>query len=102
MQVVDAEVSKSVEVARNLALSMSASLSAQCLIAELPTIDETTPLFERSYLNSQSCDGYTPQSKSGEAHQHPSAYLHSHCPLCFGGRPPLPQENTLVHLQYPL
>ncbi|KAF9504988.1 hypothetical protein BS47DRAFT_1255746, partial [Hydnum rufescens UP504] len=30
----------------------------------------------------------------------PSAYLHSRCPLCFGGRPSVPQENTSVHSQF--
>ncbi|KAF9507058.1 hypothetical protein BS47DRAFT_1423787, partial [Hydnum rufescens UP504] len=94
MQVVEAEVSKSVEVARNLALAASVTLSAQHFKAELPTLDESTPLFDRSYLNGQSEDGHVPQLKNGEAHQRPSAYLRSRCPLCFGGRPPVPQENT--------
>ncbi|KAF9506246.1 hypothetical protein BS47DRAFT_1399683 [Hydnum rufescens UP504] len=59
MQVVEAEVSKSVEVARNLALAASVTLSAQHFKAELPTLDESTPLFDRSYLNGQSEDGHS-------------------------------------------
>ncbi|KAF9509079.1 hypothetical protein BS47DRAFT_1281474, partial [Hydnum rufescens UP504] len=27
--------------------------------------------------------------------QCPSVYLHSHCPLCFGGRPPQKQNHDL-------
>ncbi|KAF9503651.1 hypothetical protein BS47DRAFT_1369373 [Hydnum rufescens UP504] len=83
MQVVEAEVRKSVEVARNLALAASVTLSAQHFKAELPTLDESTPLFDHSYLNGQSEDGHIPQLKNGEARQRPR-------------RPPVPQENTLI------
>ncbi|KAF9520071.1 hypothetical protein BS47DRAFT_1287649, partial [Hydnum rufescens UP504] len=94
MQVVEAEVTKSVEVAWTLVLTTSASMLLHRLKAELPLVDGSTSLFERNYLNSQSDDGHLPQSKSGEPRQCPSAYLHSQCPLCFGGRPSVPQENT--------
>ena len=98
IQVVDAEVSKSVEVARNLALAIGVTPSVQQLNAELPEVNGSAPLFHRSYLNSESQDGHVPQSKSGEPRQRPSAYLRSRCPLCFGGKPPVPQENTSVCL----
>ena len=54
IQVVEAEVNKSVEVALNLALTMTVTPSAQQLNVELPLVDGSTPLFEHLYLNSQS------------------------------------------------
>jgi hypothetical protein len=67
VQVVEAEVVKSVEVTRNLALAACVMPSAKDFKAKLLTVDESTPLFECTYLSSESCDGHILQSKSGEA-----------------------------------
>jgi hypothetical protein len=66
MQVVEAEVRKSIEVAWTLILTASATTLPHCLKAELPLVDGSTTLFEHDYLNSQSNDGHIPQSKSGK------------------------------------
>jgi hypothetical protein len=102
VQVIEAEVVKSVEVAWNLTLAACVMPSAEDFKAKLLTVDESTPLFECPYLSSESCNGHILQLKSGEVHQCPSAYLHSRCPLCFGGRPPVPQENMSGCLKFTL
>lgn len=49
------------------------------------SIDSTTPLFERDYVNSRSKAGHVPEQHHAETHQRPSAYLRQRCEDCFSG-----------------